>query len=110
MEISVRDLAGISAVKAFGALNTNTAPGLQENLEGLMAGGTTKILLNLEDVDFITSAGLRVLLLLAKRLRSAGGGLRACSPNETVREVFEISGFCDLIMIAVDESEALAGF
>jgi len=65
---------------------------------------------DLEKMDFISSAGLRVLLATAQELQKAGGELRVCNLNEDVMEVFDISGFSTILMVFKDESEALQGF
>jgi anti-anti-sigma factor len=61
-------------------------------------------------MEFISSAGLRVLLATAQELQKAGGELRVCNLNEEVNEVFDISGFSTILMVFKDESEALQGF
>jgi len=65
---------------------------------------------NLEKLDYISSAGLRVLLATAKKLKAIGGELRVCSLNEIVTEVFDISGFDLILTVLPSESEALDGF
>jgi anti-anti-sigma factor len=65
---------------------------------------------NLEKLDYISSAGLRVLLLVAKKLQANAGELRICSLNAIVKEVFDISGFDMILPVSASESEALEGF
>ena len=69
-----------------------------------------KVLLDLEKLDFITSAGLRVLLATSQELKEVGGELRVCNLNELVQEVFDISGFNTLLMVFDNEAKAMAGF
>ena len=66
--------------------------------------------MNLEKLDYISSAGLRVLLATAKKLKAIGGELRVCSLNEIVTEVFDITGFDLILTVLPSESEALDGF
>ena len=66
--------------------------------------------MNFEKLDYISSAGLRVLLAAAKQLKGIDGELRICSLNEVVREVFDISGFTTIFKVFGSESEALDGF
>jgi anti-anti-sigma factor len=68
------------------------------------------LLVDFKALDYISSAGLRVLLATAKRLSSEGGSLRICHLNDTVREVFEISGFSTIFSVFDTEAEALEGF
>lgn len=110
MEIHSRDENDVIVVSLDGELDTNTSPGAETYLNELRAGGAQKILLNFEKLDFISSAGLRVLLATAQELKGAGGGFRICGLNPDVKEVFDISGFSTLLMVFEDEAKGLAGF
>ena len=110
MEITVRESKGISIVDLAGSLDTGNAPTVNRKLDELAGAGATKILVVLSAVDFVSSAGLRVLLAIAKRLRKSGGNLHLCGLNETVQEVFEISGFDAIIQVFGDEAQALEAF
>ena len=110
MEIKVRDSGGINIIDLLGSLDTGTAPTLGGKLDELTGGGVSKILIVLTEVDFVSSAGLRILLATTKKLRKAGGDLHLCGLNETVREVFEISGFNSLIKVFGNEADAISGF
>ncbi len=72
--------------------------------------GATKLVVNFEKLDYISSAGLRILLAAAKQLKGNSGELRICSLNETVKEVFDISGFTTILTVTKTEPEALEGF
>ncbi len=76
----------------------------------LIEAGENRFLVNFEKLDYISSAGLRVLLTAAKQLKGTDGELRICSLNEVVREVFDISGFTTIFKVFGSESEALDGF
>lgn len=110
MNLSTREEGGVIVVAVEGNLDTNTAPDAQEHLDALQDDGVQKILVNFTDLDYISSAGLRVLLATAKRIAGAGGSLRICGLNETVDEVFEISGFSMILNVFGSEAEALEGF
>ena len=110
MEIHTRDENDVKIVLLEGELDTNTSPAVETHLNELRANGTLKILLNFEKLDFISSAGLRVLLATAKELTSAGGGFRVCGLNADVKEVFDISGFSTLLMVFENEDKGLSGF
>ena len=109
MEISSEFLNDVKVVRLEGNLDTNTSSSAQEFLNSAIDEGAAKIVVNFEKVDFVSSAGLRVLLATAKRLGSSGGTLRVCGLNETVSEVFEISGFSTILSVFPTESEALSG-
>jgi anti-anti-sigma factor len=110
MNISTSTADGVTVVVFEGSLDTNTAPDAQSRFEELVGEGATKLVVDFEALDYISSTGLRVLLATAKRLRSAGGSLRLCALNETVAEVFEISGFDTILSVFESRDAALAGF
>ena len=110
MRISVKTTKEVKVLAFEGRLDTQTSPDAQQRLTRLIEEGETKILVNLEKLDYISSAGLRVLLVVAKQLRTTDGELRICNLNEVVKEVFDISGFDRILPISASESEALEGF
>jgi anti-anti-sigma factor len=81
----------------------------QQTLDGILAGGAQKVVVDFTALDYVSSAGLRVLLGAAKKLQGAGKGLRLFGLNETVREVFEISGFSKILTVRGSEAEAREG-
>lgn len=107
MEISTRTSNDIHIVSLAGSLDSATAPQAQRDLDAVVAGAK-KVLLDFSSLDYISSAGLRVLLGVAKQLRSKGGSLRMFGLNQSVKEVFEISGFATILAVSPSESEALA--
>ncbi|UCD67850.1 MAG: STAS domain-containing protein [Betaproteobacteria bacterium] len=108
MQISTRDSYGITVVDMEGSLDTSTSGETGDELVRLVKAGNDKILLNLEKLDYVSSAGLRAILVAAKLLQNARGEMRICSPNDTVREVLEISGFHSLLRLHDTEADALA--
>ncbi len=76
----------------------------------MIDAGTSKILINFAALEYISSAGLRVLLATAKKLKASGGDLKICSLNDTVQEVFDISGFSSILAVSANREEALASF
>ena len=110
MQISVKTTDEVTVLEFEGKLDTQTSPDTQQQLTELIEKGEKKILVNFEKLDYISSAGLRVLLFAAKQLKPSGGELRICSLNEIVKEVFDISGFMTIFKVFGSESEALDGF
>ena len=109
MEVSTRTAEGATIVAFKGNLDSNTSPQAQQALDGLLAVKGQKLVVDFSALDYISSAGLRVLLGAAKKLQGSGGSLRLFGLNETVREVFEISGFATILPVKGTEAEALAG-
>ncbi len=110
MEIQTRDTNDIKVVDLIGKLDTSTAPDVEKHLNKLTKEGVKKILVNLEKLDYISSAGLRVLLSTNKQLQSTSGLLRICNLNEVVKEIFDISGFSSIFNVFSTESEAFNDF
>ena len=81
-----------------GRLDTNTAPELEKTALGALQG--VKLLkLDLVDLDYISSAGLRVVLTLHKTLTSSGAKLVVSNPKDEVMEVFDMTGFSSFLTI-----------
>ena len=110
MEVTVKEVNEVRVLLFEGNLDTNTAPQAQAQIDELIDGGSSKILINFDDLNYISSAGLRVLLATAKKLKAISGDLKICGLNQTVQEVFDISGFSSILSVVATEEDALAGF
>ena len=80
-----------------GRLDTMTAPELEAELNKDLSGADS-LTLDFSKLDYISSAGLRVLLSAHKAM-SAKGGMKVTNVNEIVREVFDVTGFADILTI-----------
>ena len=92
-----------------GRLDTETSADLELALQDLQAAGATHFLVDLADIGYVSSAGLRVLLALAKQLDGGRGSLRLCELNAAVMQVFDVAGFSKLFLIYPTRAAALAG-
>jgi anti-sigma B factor antagonist len=110
MEVTVKEVNEVSVLSFEGNLDTNTAPQAQEQIDQLIDSGSSRILINFNELNYISSAGLRVLLATAKKLKATSGDLKICGLNQTVQEVFDISGFSSILSVVATEEDALAGF
>ncbi len=110
MDIAIHPLADVTVVALTGNLDTSSAPEADKALKACIAEGTTKLLVDLENIDFVSSAGLRVLLAAAKGLKATSGEIRICCLNKTVQEVFDISGFSAILSVFADRAAATDGF
>lgn len=110
MQMTVNAVGDVKVVEFEGKLDTHTSPDAREQLTELIDNREKKILLNFEKLDYISSAGLRVLLGAAKQLKTANGELRICDLNEVVKEVFDISGFSTILRVFDSDVEALDNF
>ena len=80
-----------------GRLDTNTSPELEKELRETLPG-VSALELDFENLDYISSAGLRVLLS-AQKLMSRQGEMKVKNVNETIMEIFEVTGFTDILTI-----------
>ena len=110
MDFETTTIDAVTLVAMEGNLDTNTSVDAQSHINGLIDEGATKLLTDFTKVDFVSSAGLRVLLATAKKLGGIGGSLRICGLNEAVNEVFEISGFSTILEVFPTRDNALQGF
>ena len=93
-----KSLSGSSLTLALeGRLDTTTAPELEAELKDSLDGVET-LTLDFSKLDYISSAGLRVLLSAHKKMSTAGG-MKVTHVNEIVQEVFEVTGFSDILTI-----------
>ena len=81
-----------------GRLDTITAPKFQSEIEPLF-GGISKLVLDFEKLNYISSAGLRVLLTFFQELQEQEKKLELCHVNEMIRDVFDVTGFLDILTI-----------
>lgn len=107
MQFSTRTSSDIHIVAISGSLDSTTAPEAQKSLDAVVSGAK-KVLLDFSALDYISSAGLRVLLGAAKQLRAKGGTLGMFGLNQSVQEVFEISGFSSILSVYPTEDAAVS--
>ena len=107
MQISEEAKGGAIVVSASGRLDSNTAAALEAVLPARVLANAVTIL-SLADVPYVSSAGLRVLLIGAKTAKANGHKLMLTGLSPSVREVFDISGFSSIFAIEPDVDTALA--
>jgi anti-anti-sigma factor len=97
----------VTIVTIAGRLDGVTAPQLDDGLAALIAPGV-RMVLDMSALDYVSSAGLRVLLKVAKQVKAAKGRLALAGITPTVTKVFEISGFTTIFDIHADSISAAA--
>src|SRR5258705_223771 len=83
MDVSHRTEQDVTIIAFAGNLDSNTSPVAQQAIDGILAAGAKKVVVDFSALDYISSAGLRVLLGAAKKLQGSGSGLRLFGLNET---------------------------
>lgn len=86
-------------MRVAGRLDSLTSPDVEQRILAAIDGGATSLLLDLSELTYISSAGLRVVLIAAKRMRDTGGRLAVCSANRLVNRIFDVSGFTSFLDI-----------
>jgi anti-sigma B factor antagonist len=107
MEIVTAKQNDISIFKLQGRLDSNTAPEFEETIFNDIKAGTLKMVVDFGNLDYISSAGLRVILKATKELKRSEGSFVLCDMKDYVKEVFEISGFDSFLPIVSDMDAAL---
>ncbi len=110
MEISSREVSDILVVDMAGRLDTSTSGDAYDEMVEIAQSGAKQVVLNLDKLEYVSSAGLRVILTAAKLLQASTGEMKICHANGVVKEVLETSGFDSLIKILDDENDAVAAF
>jgi len=96
----------ICLLRPQGRLDNVTGAALDEEITKSIADGADKLLLDMAEINYISSAGLRVILHAAKQMKSLGGKFVLCSLNDQTKEVFETSGFSRFLTISASQDEA----
>jgi anti-anti-sigma factor len=108
MDIHQTTRDGITVLAPSGRIDTTTSTRVEECVRRTVDEGARDLVIDFSDVEYISSAGLRVLLVLAKRMRDLQGRLVLCSLPESVRQVFRLAGFTPLFRIEASQEAALA--
>jgi anti-sigma B factor antagonist len=116
MEITHKRMNRVDLLTLSGRLDAATAPTLKQQIDALFDQGRYRIVLDLSDLDYIASPGLRVLIEARKRARDRkisdleGGDIRIANLPPRVKEVFDLTGFTTLFEIYPDVVEAVGSF
>ena len=110
MEIKTRNVGDITIIDIQGRLDTTTAGDVATEINQVVDAGNARLIVNLQDLEFISTAGLRVLLRISDLAKQQGGAVHACHITGIVKEVIEIAGFNKILTIHETEAEALAAF
>lgn len=108
LEVNANEVNDVVIVKLLGSLDTNTAPDAETEINKWLENGALKMIINLEQTNYVSSAGLRIFLATAKKITASTGAVKLCCPNEVVQEILDISGFSTILDVKKTEEEALA--
>jgi len=110
MEIVSKEYKRVVALTVKGRIDSANAAQFEEQISQLTQAGKNNLVLDLSAVQFISSAGLRVLVTARKAVKSAGGDIRLARPSEQVVETLKIAGLDVLFEQFPDRESAIASF
>ena len=110
MEVLEKRQDGICILELLGRLDSNTSPEFEKKIFEVIDDGTRSVVVDFASLDYISSAGLRVLLKAAKELKRSDGKIVLCSMKDYIKEVFEIAGFVSLFPITSSVIDAVNEF
>lgn len=107
MEIVESHAGEVLILEFRGRLDVNTSVAAQEQTLARVDQGARQVVADLAHLDYLSSAGLHVLMMVAKRLKSCGGRLVLCAPKDYIRDLFDIAGVGVLLPVVGSKDEAL---
>lgn len=107
MEVREEKIGEVLVIAPEGTIDSRSSSQFEKKALAALAKGERRIVVDFSNVDFTTSAGLRVLLMLGKRLQPAGGTLVLCGLNDGVKKVLEVSGLMSALTIVGTREQAI---
>jgi len=110
MEINVSEMRRVRLFEIIGRVDSSNATELGNAMDKAVDEGTNNLVLDLSGVDYMSSAGLREMVRILKRVKRGGGDLRIANPSERVKEVLELAGLDTIFQIYPTQVEAVGSF
>lgn len=108
MDITVHNQGDVTVLALFGRMDATTVSDFEDSWRSRIEEGENRIVVDLENLEYISSAGLRGILTLLKACKAKDGRLAFCRINDVVASVFKISGFLAMLSIHASRDEAVA--
>ncbi len=110
MKIEYRDLKHVSVGKVIGRVDSATAPDLEKSLHDHIEADHNQLVLDLSETEYMSSAGLRVLVSSLKLAKKHGGDLHLAQISERVKEVLDLAGLTPVFTVHADIVAAVGDF
>jgi len=110
MEIIEENQGGVNIFKLNGRLDSNTSQGFEKKIFQAIDDGSKSMIIDFRELEYISSAGLRVILKATKALKREEGKMMLCDMQDYVKEVFEIAGFDSFLPIVGTMDDAIQSF
>jgi anti-sigma B factor antagonist/stage II sporulation protein AA (anti-sigma F factor antagonist) len=108
LEVLYEDKHGKALLRLSGKLDAATSPNLEKKIEAAIQEGVKFIFLDFSDVDYMSSAGMRLLLSTTKKMKANKGDLILFSIEDEVMEIIKMAGFDRILHVCLDEKEAFS--
>lgn len=108
MNITEDSIGGVTVLRTQGRIDSGNASDFEAHLVRAVGEGKARLVVDMAQLTYISSAGLRALLIAAKKARPNGGRIALSAMAAHIREVFDLSGFSSLFEIHPDEAAAVA--
>lgn len=110
LEITTQEMKRVDLFTISGRVDSSTAPDLEEALQGRLDSGRYNLVLDMSDVNYLSSAGLRAMVSALRTCKRKGGDVRVADPSERVQEVLELAGLDALFESYDDVTVAVGSF
>jgi anti-anti-sigma factor len=107
MDISEDRKADVVILALSGKLDATTAKTFEDKILTVINSGAHRLVVDLSQLDYVSSSGLRVFLFAAKRLQTTEGKLFLCGLQDHIRQVFDLAGFSSILSIYTSRDEAI---
>lgn len=105
METHVEEKGDVVVIRLKGRLDAASSPQLEKQINSIIDAGHFKLILNFTQVEYLSSAGMRLMLSISKKLKHLEGKVVACSLSDEVMEVIKMAGFHQVLEIYPSEEE-----
>jgi len=110
MDIVTQEYKRVAVMAVTGRVDSATAPDMETKLRELVDGGQNQIVLDLKNVEYMSSAGLRAMVSTLKMVKRVNGDLRLANPSPRVEEVLRLAGLTSIFSIHPTQEEAVGSF
>lgn len=107
LKLDTLKLDNYTIIDIIGRLDTSTYGQLEEKIAEILDAGETNVVVNLEMMEYVSSSGLRIFLMMLKRIKTLNGKFYLCNLRQSVKEIFEIAGFTSIFQIFNTKEDAL---
>jgi len=108
MEAQVEEKGDVIVIRVSGRLDAASSPQLEKKINSIIDSGHFKLVLNFSGVEYLSSAGMRLMLSVSKKLKHLEGKVVACSLNDEVMEVIKMAGFHQILELYPTEEESFS--